>query len=116
MEALGQAYFDSLDNQTPHKPYNIADLALALGLSYWSLEEYHNKPEFRSTVERLKTKVLGDCFTRSYSNNAAGPIFQAKTIGAIETQRIEHTGADGGPIEISLANKIKEARARAARR
>jgi hypothetical protein len=101
-EIAGNQYFLDCNNSDPPRHYTVAGLALALDLSYQGLNEYEAKPDFSAIVKRLKTRVLAYCLEKSYGNNAAGPIFQAKHLGMPDKNIQEISGPNGGVIPIGI--------------
>lgn len=82
---------------------SITGLALALGFSCRdTLYDYEKDPAFSDTVKKARLHVE-QAYERSLinGNNAAGPIFALKNMGWKDKQEREHTGPDGGPIEIT---------------
>lgn len=88
------------------RPYTVAGLAQALGVSLTHLYVYERDPKFAEVVRSLKTIVLENATERSYTQNSAGPIHQSKAMGFTE-QRIEEADASKLPhiIEIHLPAK-----------
>lgn len=99
-EELAQAYFAKCAEE--ERPITITGLALALGLnSRQALINYENRPEFNDTIKRLKTHVEMGYEERLSGCAATGSIFALKNFGWTDKQELEHTGKDGGPIQVS---------------
>ena len=99
MLTRGQAYFDQCT--ADEKPILITGLALALGLSgREALCEYGKRTEFSDTVKELKSVCEQFAEARLYANNPTGAIFALKNYGWIDKVQNEHSGPDGGAIQI----------------
>lgn len=90
------------------EPYTMSGLANALGMTRVSLLNYSNRDEFFSTIKKYRSLCEEYAEKQLYrGKNATGPIFGL--INNFEewrnTSSHEHTGKDGGPIEVK---KIKE--------
>jgi len=102
---LGEAYFQKCDEAK--EPYLITGLALALGFNSRSqIYEYEARPEFTSVIKSLRTRVehsyeLG---VITEKGNPAGRIFIMKNMGY--SDRCEHTGPAGGPIQVDSKIEI----------
>lgn len=106
-EALEKAideYFASCrDKDTGEyiKPLTITGLALVIGSSRQELIDYEQREEFRDTIKRAKLTVEAFAENMLFSGkNAAGPIFALKNFGWSDKHEVEHTGKDGGAIEV----------------
>ena len=61
---------------------------------------YEERPEFVDAVKELKTHCENYAESKIYGNNPAGAIFALKNYGWTDKQTQEHTGPNGGPIQI----------------
>lgn len=99
MYVAGLEYFDERDSALDPillpsgkvivkrgRPYTVAGLAGALGMSLSQLSVYERDPNFTEQVSTLKTIVLENATERSYGAYSAGPIHQAKALGFIEAR------------------------------
>lgn len=77
------------------------------GISETTLREIENRqPEVSDAYKRGKAKAIGNVaknlISQAQAGNISAAIFYLKTqAGWKETQVNEHTGVDGGPIEVS---------------
>ena len=77
------------------------------GISETTLREIENRqPEVSDAYKRGKAKAIGNVaknlINQAQAGNISAAIFYLKTqAGWKETQVNEHTGVDGGPIEVS---------------
>ena len=75
-------------------------IALCIGCSIDTLER-HFRRELDTAVDELNTKVAGSLLKSALGGNTAAQIFWLKTRARWrETDRIEHTGADGSPLNL----------------
>jgi hypothetical protein len=72
-------FFNECDEK--EEPYTITGLALALKTCRQTLLTYEEKSEFLDTIKEAKLKCENYAEKRSYSGNAAGPIFCLKNYG-----------------------------------
>ena len=102
---LGEQYFTECDEKK--EPYLITGLALALGLCARSeIYEYEAKPEYSAVIKSLRLKVENS-YERAViadKGNPAGRIFVMKNMGY--SDRCEHTGPAGGPIQVDSKIEI----------
>jgi hypothetical protein len=68
------------------RPYTVAGLASALGMSLPQLLVYERDPIYTEQVRVLKTIVLENSTERSYGMFSAGPIHQSKALGFTEAR------------------------------
>jgi len=121
MEKLINTYFDScfkINEETGEaeqiEPFTVTGLALAVGTDRKGLCEYAERPEFSNTIKKAKAYIEQYAEKSAYTaRNPAGPLFILKNFGWSDTQKIEMTGKDGGPVEMELtsaelARKAKE--------
>ncbi len=88
-------------------PMLIHGLSMALGFTNVSqLWEYEQRPEFMAIIQWAKQAIMQDAESDSRTaRNPAGAIFTLKNVaGWQDAQRVEHTGNDGGPIELRNAS------------
>lgn len=94
------------------KPPTITGLALALGFtSRLALLNYQDKPEFINTVTRAKARVEAYAESRLFDRDGAnGAKFSLTNNfkGWRETQGIEITGADGGPLLVGQITALSD--------
>lgn len=83
------------------------DIALILGIGETSLLKYCSD-EMKRGIAKANSKVAGCLFDLAVNKKQpAALFFWAKTrMGWRETDRIEHTGADGKPIQTQTEFKI----------
>lgn len=96
MEAKAETYFADRDAQD--KPFTMAGLCYALGFSErHALAEYEKRPEFSTTVKRLRLRVEQQR-TEALVDKAKfspGQIFDLKNNhGWVDKQEIEHSASD----------------------
>ncbi len=84
------------------------------GLSYYlgfasrqSFYDYEKKEEFAYTIKRARTFIEQHYEELLQAGNTTGAIFALKNFGWTDKQQLEHTGADGGPIELSDIERTK---------
>ena len=114
MQEKIDAYFLECDEKK--KPYVITGLALALDCDRDTLLNYENdadKAEFFGTIKKAKAKCHNYAEEFLYTGkNPVGAIFNLKNNwGWRDKQEHEHTGKDGGPLEV-LQLSAEERRAR----
>lgn len=92
-------------------PPTITGLALALGFnSRQTLLNYQDKPELLDTIIRAKTRVEAYTEARLFDKdgvNGAKFSLVNNFKGWRDTQNIEITGADGGPIQLQSLNTLQ---------
>ena len=110
MQPLIDAYFDSCygvdeqGNRVVITPVTITGLALAIGTDRRGLIDWSERPEFSHVLKKARAKV--EQFVESSlftGRNPAGAIFWMKNHGWSDTQKLELTGADGGPVDVRIA-------------
>ncbi len=88
-------------------------IALVIGITKNTLLKYYRK-ELDTAMTMANAKVAQSLFQQATSGNTSAAIFWLKCrAGWVDKQAIEHTGADGGPININASvsiEKYKEAR------
>ena len=89
------------------------DIAAFLGVSTRTIERRRKMPSFREAMERGKAKgrvsVRRNLFRLATNGNLGANIFLAKILlGYKDVVSNEHSGPDGGPIEMSLADVLRE--------
>jgi hypothetical protein len=92
-------------------PPTISGLALFLGFSNrTSLYEYEKEPEFSDTIKRARTRCEEFVESGGMSGDVPAPmaIFALKNYGWSDKQELEHTGKDGGPVQVDYRSKISE--------
>jgi len=102
VEEMAKAIDAYFDNTEP--PYTVTGLASALGMTRRGLLDYEGRDEFAHTIEKAKAFVEAHVERRMLAGEGWGPghIFSLKNnYGWRDTQHLEHTGKDGGPIEYS---------------
>lgn len=88
-----EAYFDDADKIT------MTGLALALGFkSRCSLFDYKRKPEFEEIVVYACLRVEQAYEERLHEKHCTGAIFALKNMGWSDSQSLELSGKDGGPL------------------
>lgn len=86
----------------------ITGLALHLGFeSRQSFYDYELKPEFSYTIKKARLFIENHYEELLQAGNTTGAIFALKNFGWSDKQQLEHTGADGGPIELSDIERTK---------
>ena len=111
MEKLINAYFDSCFKKNEEtgeaeqiEPFTVTGLALAVGTDRKGLCEYAERPEFSNSIKKAKAFIENYAEKSALiSRNPAGAIFILKNHGWSDTQKLELTGADGGPIDMRIA-------------
>lgn len=86
------------------EPMSTVGLALALGFcDKASLYDYGQIEEFSASVKRARSIVERSYVRSALKGGGAGPIFLLKaSYGYKETQAVEVTGKNGGPIDWSI--------------
>lgn len=116
MEKLINAYFDSCFKKNEEtgeaeqiEPFTVTGLALAVGTDRKGLCEYAERPEFSNSIKKAKAFIENYAEKSALiSRNPAGAIFILKNHGWSDTQKLELTGADGGPIDMRIAEMSDE--------
>lgn len=95
------------------------EIAAFLGVSTRTIERRRKVPSFRETMDRGKAKgrvsVRRNLFRLASAGNAVANIFLAKNLlGYKDVVSNEHTGPEGGPIQMSLADVLRERKKAAA--
>lgn len=116
MEKLINAYFDScfkMNEETGEaeqiEPFTVTGLALAVGTDRKGLCEYALREEFSNTIKRAKAFIENYAEKSAYTaKNPAGPVFILKNFGWSDTQKLEVSGPDGGPVDIRIADMSDE--------
>jgi hypothetical protein len=95
------------------------EIASILGVSTRTIERRRKEQSFREAMERGKAKgrvsVRRNLFRLANSGNLSANIFLAKNLlGYKDVVSNEHTGPEGGPIEMSFADVLRERKKAAA--
>ena len=95
------------------------EIASILGVSTRTIERRRQVQSFREAMERGKAKgrvsVRRNLFRLATSGNLGANIFLAKNLlGYKDVVSNEHSGPEGGPIEMSLADVLRERKKAAA--
>jgi hypothetical protein len=95
------------------------EIASILDVSTRTIERRRKVQSFREAMERGKAKgrvsVRRNLFRLATSGNLGANIFLAKNLlGYKDVVSNEHSGPDGGPIEMSLADVLRERKKAAA--
>lgn len=135
LDRLANAYFDSCEPEiggdgkaTGGRPITAYGLARACGTTWETLRDYRSgKYDTESEKFSLAVKVHFDRVKEFAeeglytARSAAGPIFHLVNLTRADgdgawknAQAQEITGKDGGPLDIALVDRLKEARERAA--
>jgi hypothetical protein len=89
------------------KPYTIAGLANALGLSLGTFYRYEKDPKFAEAAGKLKSFVLENAIERSYGAYSGGPINQARHLGMIDaTEDPQGNDRRLNIVEVRLPQKV----------
>ena len=130
LEEAVKAYFDQIESQDPEskqKPPGIFALCVHTGMSYDTYLDYESgimdteTEKFSETLQKSRLKVAAYAEEQIY-DRTAGATFQLVNLTRKtrepykNAQHQEVTGANGGPLEIALADRLKEARERASGR
>jgi uncharacterized protein YjhX (UPF0386 family) len=101
LEMRINAYFDDLPEG---KPPTTAGLALYLGFSdRQSLYDQAGRgQDFSCALKKAITNIESFHEEQLLKNGCTGSIFWLKNHKWHDQQKLEHTGADGGPIEIDM--------------
>lgn len=90
-------YFNECDKKG--WPYTMSDLALALGVSRYTLINYGKDELFHSTIARAKQRVEGYAERSLYTAKGSGVQFALKNnFGWRDKSEQEITGAGGAPL------------------
>jgi len=89
------------------------EIAAFLGVSTRTIERRRKVPKFREVMERGRAKgrmsVRRNLFKLAGNGNLGANIFLAKNLlGYKDVVSNEHSGPEGGPIEMSLADVLRE--------
>jgi hypothetical protein len=97
-----QAFFKSCDDNA--YPYTIHGLCVALDCTRDTICEYEKKPEFSDTIKKAKEKIRWFVEKELFlGKNPSGMIFWLKNnAGWKDKQELEHTGADGAPLDLTV--------------
>jgi hypothetical protein len=88
------------------------EIAAFLGVSTRTIERRRKVPSFREVMERGKAKgrisVRRNLFRLASNGNVSANIFLAKNLlGYKDVVSNEHSGPEGGPIQMSLADVLR---------
>lgn len=100
------AYFDG-----PEQPKTVSGLALHLGFaSRQSLHDYAKDERFSYVAKRALLMAEREYEKRCHEPGSAGAIFVLTNLGWDNKYRMEHSGKDGGPLQVTVTvvNKPKE--------
>jgi hypothetical protein len=89
------------------------EIAAHLGVSIRTIERRRKEASFREAMERGKAKgrisVRRNLFKLATNGNLGANIFLAKNLlGYKDVVANEHSGPEGGPIQMSLADVLRE--------
>jgi hypothetical protein len=89
------------------------EIAALVGVSTRTIERRRKVPRFREVMERGKAKgrasVRRNLFRLATNGNLGANIFLAKNLlGYKDVVSNEHSGPEGGPIQMSLADVLRE--------
>jgi hypothetical protein len=89
------------------------EIAAFLGVSTRTIERRRKVPRFREAMERGRAKGRGslrrNLFRLAMNGNLGATIFLAKNhLGYKDVVSNEHSGPEGGPIQMSLAEILRE--------
>lgn len=91
-------------------PPSVLGLCLFLDIDRVTLADYQSKEGFSCTIQKAKTKIeqyLADQLHRP--TQVAGIIFNLKNnFGWKDTQNIEVTGAEGGPLQVQGISALSD--------
>ena len=95
------------------------EIASILGVSTRTIERRRKVQHFREAMERGKAKgrvsVRRNLFRLATSGNLGANIFLAKNLlGYKDVVSNQHSGPEGGPIEMSFADVLRERKKKAA--
>jgi hypothetical protein len=98
------AYFEECDEKK--EPYLIYGLVMHLGMSREHILKYEDeRPGFSEAIKRARERVqrqIEQMMVERGTGNVAGLIFWLKNnAGWRDIMGLEHTGADGAPLEMS---------------
>lgn len=99
-------YFDECEKKEQHPTY--CGLAYHLGYaSRQSIWENANSDNGISLPLKRAMLKIESTYERMLSGNSCtGAIFALKNRGWTDKQSVEHTGSNGGPVEISLIKRV----------
>jgi len=103
MQQLIDRFFAEADLK--EEPYTITGLGLVLGLDRMQIIDYGKIDEFSSAIKEARLRVENYAEKRLFGSNATGPIFALKNFKWTDKQELEHSGKDGGAIEINIKRK-----------
>jgi hypothetical protein len=89
------------------EPVTETGLVLFLGFkSRQSLYDYSKRPEYADSIAYARLLVEHEYEKRLHGNNPTGAIFALKNKGWSDRQVLEHSGPEGGPMEIEVIRRI----------
>ena len=127
LEEKIQQYFDECDSRVVTKvtkqgdivdvnmprPYTLSGLACYLDCNRQTLLNYSKQEKFFGTIARAKEKCERFAEEQLYEGNDRGAKFcLLNGYGWSDTQKLELTGADGGPVEVEVSSAELARRAR----
>jgi hypothetical protein len=106
IKAKIDAYFDECED-CEHRP-TYCGLAYHLGYasrqSIW--ENAHSDSNISLPLKRALLRIEEIYERMLGSNSCTGAIFALKNRGWTDKQLVEHTGEDGGPLEVSIIKRV----------
>lgn len=77
-------------------------MATVMGLDKKTLQK-HYRAELEENVPKAHAKIVGALYNAALKGNVTAMIFYLKTrLGWQEVNRLEHTGEDGGAINVNI--------------
>lgn len=101
LQAAVDEYFAQFDDPDCEQKPTISGLAYHLGFeSRQSFYDYERKERFTYAIKRARFRIEGIYEQRLHATSqVAGPIFALKNMGWSDSQSLELTGKDGGPVQ-----------------
>lgn len=84
------------------KPETIAGLAYHLGVDRTTIYCYEKREKFFNTIKGARDRILAGLEEALFKEGKSGQIFLAKNYGYSDKQEFEHTGKDGGELNINI--------------
>ena len=92
------------------KQLTITGLCYHLGFcSRQSFYDLEKQIEFSYTIKRARLFIENKYEEMLHGNNVTGPIFALKNLGWKDKTELEHSGSEGGPIQIALNKHLENA-------
>ena len=99
---------DVVDVNVP-RPYTLSGLAVYLDCSRQTLLNYARDEKFFDTIARAREKCENFTEEQLFEGNDRGAKFSlTNNFGWSDTQKLELTGADGGPVDVRIAGMSDE--------